>query len=186
PLIIRGPAGRGTIHSGFTHVTDVTPTLLELAGVTHPGQAAGVEPLTGRSLVSVLRDASTSVRTANDTLGYELAGNAALFAGDLKLVRNLPPVATGDWELYDIARDPGETRNLRASHLGDYARLLAAYKEYERTDGVLPLPAGYEPRDQVAMNALRRVILPGLWGPGVLTAGVLLGLWMLLRRRNKT
>jgi len=186
PLIIRRPAGRGTIHSGFTHVTDVTPTLLELAGVTHPGQKSGVEPLTGRSLVSMLRDATASVRTANDTLGYELAGNAALFAGDLKLVRNLPPVGTGDWELYDIARDPGETRNVRASQPGDYARLLAAYKEYERADGVLPLPAGYEPRDQVAVNALRRVILPELWWPGVLTVGVLLGLWMLLRRRNKT
>lgn len=186
PLIIRGPTRGGVIHSGFTHVTDVTPTLLEFAGVAHPGKAAGVEPLTGRSLVNVLRGDSSSARAANDTLGYELAGNAALFAGDLKLVRNLPPVGTGDWQLFDIARDPGETRDLRASQPTEFARLLVAYRAFESTDGVLPLPAGYEPREQVAMNALRRVILPGLLWPAVLTVGFFLGLWALRRRRNKT
>ncbi|MFZ9304138.1 MAG: arylsulfatase [Steroidobacteraceae bacterium] len=186
PLIIREPVRRSAIHRGFTHVTDVTPTLLEFAGVTHPGKAAGVEPPTGRSLVNVLRDGSASVRAADDTLGYELAGNAALFAGDLKLVRNQPPVGTGDWQLFDIARDPGETRDLRASRPAEFARLLAAYKEYENTDGVRPLPAGYEPRDQVAMNALRRVILPSLWWPALLTIALVVGLWALLGRRNKT
>ena len=111
---------------------------------------------------------------------------SALFAGDLKLVRNQPPVGTGDWQLFDIARDPGEPRDLRASRPAEFARLLAAYKEYENADGVRPLPAGYEPRDQVAMNALRRVILPSLWWPALLTIALVVGLWALLRRRNKT
>jgi len=101
-------------------------------------------------------------------------------------VRNLPPVGTGDWQLFDIARDPGETRDLRASQPTEFARLLVAYRAFESTDGVLPLPAGYEPREQVAMNALRRVILPGLLWPAVLTVGFFLGLWALRRRRNKT
>ncbi len=192
PLIVRGasllPPGDpgGRIHAGFTHVTDIAPTLLEIAGVGYPADGKA-PPLAGRSLVPVLRGQSSSVRSPNDTLGYELAGNAALFAGDLKLVRNQPPVGNGEWQLFDIARDPGETRDLRSSQPADFARLLAAYGKFERDEGVLPLPAGYEPRQQVTRNALRRVILPSLLWPGlgVLAIILVVGTLIVLRRRRR-
>lgn len=190
PLIISGPdvlpkdQTGGRIHGGFTHVMDITPTLLELADVAHPGRTAGVEPLQGKSLMPVLQGLAESNRTATEPVGYELAGNAALFAGDLKLVRNLPPVGSGEWQLFDIARDPGETQDLRNSHPQDFARLLAAYRKFERDEGVLPLPEGYRPLEQVSRNALRRVILPELAGPA---AGLLivLALWLSWRRRRR-
>lgn len=190
PLIISGPGvlpkdqTGGRIHAGFTHVMDITPTLLELADVTHPGRSAGIAPLQGKSLLPVLRGLATSNRTATESVGYELAGNAALFAGDLKLVRNLPPVGSGEWQLFNIARDPGETRDLQTSQPEDFARLLAAYRKFERDEGVLPLPAGYTPLEQVSRNALRRVILPQLLGPA-LGLGLLLALWVGWRRRRR-
>lgn len=190
PLIISGPdvlpkdQTGGRIHGGFTHVMDVTPTLLELARVPHPGRSAGVEPLQGKSLMPVLKGLAASNRTATEPVGYELAGNAALFAGDLKLVRNLPPVGSGEWQLFDIARDPGETRDLRTSYPEDFARLLAAYRKFERDEGVLPLPEGYSPLEQVSRNAVRRVILPELAGPAVGLLGAL-ALWWLWRRRRR-
>lgn len=192
PLIVTGPGllpkdqAGGRIHTGFAHVMDITPTLLELAGIAHPGRSAGVEPLQGKSLLPVLQGLAERSRGEAETVGYELAGNAALFAGDLKLLRNLPPVGSGEWQLFDIARDPGETRDLRASRPEDFARLLAAYRAFERAEGVLPLPQGYEPREQVTRNALRRVVLPALLWPlvGVLALLMLWSAWRWRRRRQ--
>lgn len=191
PLIIRAPAAfsdgqkRGQIASGFTHVTDITPTLLEFAGVSHPGKPGGLEPMTGRSLVPLLRDTSAKIRGIEETLGYELAGNAAIFGGDLKLVRNLPPVGDGQWQLFDIARDPGETRDLRSARPEDFRRLLEAYQRFEVEDGVQALPEGYTPQRQVSLNALRRVILPQLAWPAAVTV-VLAIIWILVRRRRRS
>jgi len=190
PLIIRTPVAfadgqpRGQIASGFTHVTDIAPTLLELAGVSHPGKPGGPEPMTGRSLVPLLRDTTAQIRGTDETLGYELAGNAALFGGDLKLVRNLPPIGDGQWRLFDIARDPGETRDLRSARPEDFRRLLEAYQKFEVEDGVQALPEGYTPQSQVSLNALRRVILPQLIWPATIIA-VFTILWLLLRRRRR-
>ena len=191
PLIIRTPAAfaddqpRGQIASGFTHVTDITPTLLELAGVSHPGKPGGLEPMTGRSLVPLLRDTTAQIRGTDETLGYELAGNAALFGGDLKLVRNLPPAGDGQWRLFDIARDPGETRDLRSARPEDFRRLLEAYQRFEVEDGVQTLPEGYTPQRQVSLNALRRVILPQLAWPAAVTV-VLTIIWLIARRRRRS
>lgn len=190
PLIIRAPAAfavgqqGGQIASSFTHVTDITPTLLEFAGVSHPGKPGGLEPMTGRSLVPLLRDTNSKIRGVDETLGYELAGNAAMFGGDLKLVRNLPPVGDGRWQLFDIARDPGETKDLRSTQAEDFQRLLEAYQRFEIDDGVQALPEGYTPQRQVSLNALRRVILPQLIWPAAITV-VLTILWLLLRRRRR-
>lgn len=190
PLIIRAPAAfavgqqGGQIASSFTHVTDITPTLLEFAGVSHPGKPGGLEPMTGRSLVPLLRDTNSKIRGIDETLGYELAGNAAMFGGDLKLVRNLPPVGDGRWQLFDIARDPGETKDLRSTQAEDFQRLLKAYQRFEIDDGVQALPEGYTPQRQVSFNALRRVILPQLIWPAAITV-VLTILWLLLRRRRR-
>ncbi|NBX58265.1 MAG: arylsulfatase, partial [Gammaproteobacteria bacterium] len=124
------------------------------------------------------------IRGTDETLGYELAGNAALFGGDLKLVRNLPPIGDGQWRLFDIARDPGETRDLRSARPEDFRRLLEAYQKFEIEDGVQALPEGYTPQSQVSLNALRRVILPQLIWPATIIA-VFTILWLLLRRRRR-
>lgn len=192
PMIIRGPgllpAGvqGGRIVGSFTHVTDIAPTLLDLAGVTRPGGEGGIEVMAGKSLVPVLQGARASNRAPSETLGFELAGNAALFSGDLKLVRNMPPVGSGDWQLFDIANDPGETRDLRVERPTEFARLSEAYRVFERDDRVLPLPEGYEPRQQVTRNALRRVILPALAWPASIGAALILLLWGVSRRRRKS
>src|SRR3546814_1311701 len=105
----------GGISDGLAHVTDILPTLTELAGVAgHGGSWRGraVEPVTGRSLVPMLKGAAGSVH-GDAPLGYELSGNAALFRGDYKLVRNLAPTGDGEWrseehtyELQSLMRTP--------------------------------------------------------------------------------
>src|SRR3546814_849467 len=100
PLIIAWPGHAGIraggISDGLAHVTDILPTLTELAGVAGHGgswQGRAVEPVTGRSLVPMLKGGAGSVH-GDAPPGYELSGNAALFRGDSKLVRN--PAPTGE------------------------------------------------------------------------------------------
>ena len=189
PLIVAGVPGAqaGGIIKSFAHVTDITPTLLEVAGVAPPSSTYRGRPVatpTGHSLLPVLRGETARVRAPGETLGYELAGNAALFRDDLKLVRNRPPVGDGRWRLFDIAADPGETQDLAAARPQDYAAMQDAWERWARDNGVLPMPDGYEPRRQVLLNALRFVYLPMLaW---LLPALALLGgAWFLWRRRRR-
>jgi len=112
PLIISGARGTAfnQIHAGLTHVTDILPTLLDLAKVPSPGtsyRGQGIEAPIGRSLLPVLADPASRVRSDNEPIGYELAGNKALFKGDLKLVLNNAPIGDGQWHLYDLRTDPG-------------------------------------------------------------------------------
>lgn len=165
--------------------------MLELAGVAHPAprwRGAQIEAPTGRSLLPVLRGERASVRAPLETVGYELAGNAALFRGELKLVRNQPPVSDGRWRLYDIVRDPGETQNLAAANPEAFQQMQTAWGRYAQEDGVLPMPAGYEPRRQVTINAFLNVLWPASWpwllGGVALVAATLL--WVRRQRRGRS
>ena len=165
PLIVSGvramPPGR--VHPGLTHVTDIVPTLLELARVAPAGpayQGRPVERPTGRSLVPVLMDPAQRVRAADEVLGFELSGNRALFKGDLKLVSNLPPVGDGQWRLYDLRNDPGETRDLRQQMPEAFLAMQADYEAWAKAHGVLPMPPGYSPTWQVLVNSLHNYWIP--------------------------
>ncbi len=150
------------------------PTLTELAGVPgHSGAWEGkaVEPVTGRSLVPVLTGKVASVHR-DAPLGYELSGNAALFRGDYKLVRNLAPTGDGKWRLYNLRNDPGETRDLAAAMPDRFAAMLADYRAYAKANGVLEMPAGYTADEQINRYAFeqqgrKRLIRLGLWAGGI-------------------
>lgn len=185
PLIIAWPGHgaiqAGAISDGLAHVTDLLPTLAELADVPlHDGQWQGrsVEPITGRSLVPMLKGGAGSVH-GDAPLGYELSGNAALFRGDYKLVRNLPPTGDGKWRLYHLRTDPGETRDLSAAMPDRFAAMLADYRAYAKANGVLDMPAGYTADEQINRYAWeqqgrKRAIKAALWlGGGVIVLALL-------------
>lgn len=192
PLIIAGAPGiaAGTVHSRFVHVTDLAPTLLQLADVAMPqGRHRGrdIEPMRGRSLLPVMQGKADRVHPVDEPIGYELSGNQALFLGDLKLIRNIAPVGDGRWHLYDILRDPGETRDLQAEQPAMFQRMQALYEDYARQHGVLPMPPGYEPTRQVLINSIHNVYLPRIlrWGAPMLGALLLWGLWRRGRQRRR-
>lgn len=191
PLIISGVPGAqaDAIHPRFAHVKDIAPTLLELAGIKHPGSSyrgQTVEPMTGASLLPVLRATAERAHPATEAIGYELSGNAAIYRGDLKLSRNAPPVGDGQWHLYDVFADPGETRDLQASLPDAFRTMQADYEAYARGNGVLPMPEGYEPRKQVLINSLYNVYLPMWRVPGMLILALLAAfIGYRLRRRAR-
>ena len=161
PLIISGgPVSRnsklkGGITDAFIHLTDIMPTILDITGVKHPGKnykGRRIEPLTGKGLLALSLGQTNRVHGDDESIGYELVGNKALFKGDYKLVLNRGPVGDGTWHLYNIAKDPGETVDLRVDMPELFAHMKADYYSYAANNGVLPVPKGYDQRRQLLIN----------------------------------
>jgi arylsulfatase/uncharacterized sulfatase len=179
PLIVAGPEIAAARIDARTFVTDIAPTLLERAGAgAAPAQSVSID---GVSINALLSGASRSVRGADAAVGIEVSGNAALFRGDYKLVRNMPAWGDGRWRLYNIAADPGETRDLSETEPELAAAMLAEYERYTAANGVLALPEGYDVQRQVAHNSLMKQVEAYWWAP-VLAALALLATLYLLGR----
>ena len=141
PVIIAGPGVKsaGAINPAVLHVTDLAPTFLELAGAQHPSTTdQKLTPLLGKSLVPLLAGSAKSVRTDQDWIGEELFGNRAIRQGDWKLCYILKTGGgTGDWELFNIKTDPGETRDLSKKQPAKREALLALWDQYVKQNGVI-------------------------------------------------
>lgn len=142
PMIVagKGVAGGGRISEALTHIMDVPATILDVAGVAHPETYNGkpVAPLQGKALTQVLGNTSENVRTSEDWIGWELFGLRALRKGDWKLLSMCEPFGSGDWQLYDLASDPGETRDLAAEQPQITAQLIGHWAEYAQSNNVIP------------------------------------------------
>jgi arylsulfatase len=141
-LIVSGPVvkrAKGSINHGVMHVADVMPTLLEVAGASYPGAHAGKAPppLLGKSWGPVLAGQAESPRTDQDVLAWEIFGNRAVRQGDWKLRWQYRSFGKGAWELFDLAADPGERKDLAAERPDEVKALVALWDEYARANGVI-------------------------------------------------
>jgi len=191
PLIIAGESvtERGRLSSAFTFVTDLAPTILQIAGVESPSGTYGerqIETMRGKSLLPLLANEASRVHRPDEPIGYELGGNAALFKGDFKIVADRGPIGDGEWHLFNYVKDPGEANDLRAEMPELFAEMLGDYQIYVRDNHVLPIPDGYDQREQVIFYTLRNNP-----NPVVLTTALLLALlvsfllWRGVRRLNR-
>jgi len=119
-------------------VMDVAPTLLELADGRHPGteyRGREVVPMSGVSALAYLSGSADSVY-GDAAVGWELYGNRALISGRWKAVLTWPPEGDGRWALFDIRKDPTETRDLAATHADRLSNLIAEWDAYAERTGV--------------------------------------------------
>ncbi len=140
PLIISGPGVKGGRRVGsLSYVTDIMPTILEFAGLEHPEEFRGreVEPMRGRSIAGILSGAQTEVYGADDFVGGEMLNGKWMRQGDIKALSVAPPFGSGQWELYNVVKDPGETRNLAKEKPKILARLIAAWNRWADEVGVV-------------------------------------------------
>jgi uncharacterized sulfatase len=129
PILVRWP---GKVKPGTCDVPvsaiDIAPTVLRAAGLEPPAGLEGVnlpdeKAVAGRSAVfgEVFTHNAVDLRDPASSLRYRWA-----VAGDWKLIvpdrRNVPD---GTVELFDVARDPTETRNLAPQQPAKVAELLA-------------------------------------------------------------
>jgi arylsulfatase/uncharacterized sulfatase len=184
PMIMAGPGiAPAAPSAAMTMVSDIAPTLLAMAG-----GAPDASAFDGRSLVPLLAGQADAVRTPETATGFEVSGNAALFKGSYKLVRNLKPYGDGIWRLYDIGSDPGETRDLSKSDPAKFNEMMAEYRVYAKRNGVLEMPDGYDSTMQIGKNTVRKMAARYwyvLLGAGVLMLVLLYGGYRLLRRKGR-
>jgi len=159
PMIVAGPGVRGGVTTdAFAYVSDVTPTILELVGVTAPEGSYGdreVHPITGDSMLGFLRGEAEEIHAADQVVAYELAGSAAVFRGEYKLTRNNPPFGDRQWRLFRINEDPAEANDLSEAEPEVLAELIAAYEAYSEEVNLIEVPEDYNPVAQVARNVQR-------------------------------
>lgn len=134
PFLVRGP-GVAAGACARTPVTacDILPTLAELAGF-HGPTPPGLE---GGSLAALLHDPEgrTSVHRPREEIvfhfpHYDLGNGgpaSALMLGSVKLIRNY---ATGTRRLYDLDRDPSESRDIAAERQTEATVLDAKLTAY--------------------------------------------------------
>jgi len=141
PAVIKLPgnmanAGSRTRH--LVHVIDLMPTFLSFAGADYPDVYNGesIVPLQGESLLPLL-SGELSIEAEAREIGWSAYGMDAYRKGEWKALRLPEPYGNGDWQLYNLAADPGELHDL-SSEFPDRARALAhAWKEYADSNGVI-------------------------------------------------
>lgn len=133
----RAKAGSWTDTPG--HLVDLMPTFLEMAGGSYPSSFVGLKTpgLPGKSLVSVLEGGNLAERP----IFFEHEGNRAVMVGSMKAVskRNLP------WELYDLAVDPTETKDLAGDRPEVLNGLIEQWESWARANRVYPLTPYWSP-----------------------------------------
>jgi arylsulfatase len=151
PLIVCYPKAIPMGHrtDALAGVTDVVPTLLQYAGVKPPSS----EDLAGRSMVSLLSGASSQLYPGDVSISQELSGGSAVYQGDYKLVRNIPPFGDRKWHLYDLRADPTESKDLADSDPQRVSAMSKDYAEYVKKNGVIEVPDDYEMAAQAKKNA---------------------------------
>ncbi len=141
-LVVSGPVvkrSKGSINNGLMHVADLMPTLLEIAGTSYPKSYEGRElpALLGKSWGQVLAGQAESPRTEQDYLAWEVFGNRAVRQGKWKLRWEYKSFGKGDWELFDLAADPGERKDLAAERPDKLKAMVTLWDSYVRKNNVI-------------------------------------------------
>ena len=125
-----------SINRQYLDNMDLMPTLLELAGISHPAPRfhdREVLPMRGKSFAGILRGDSGIVHTSDQTIALSTAGRHFMYRGNLKLLKELG----SDWELYDLAADPYEQHNLAGARPELLQELLVEFKDQAAKSNIL-------------------------------------------------
>ncbi len=141
-LIVSGPVVKrpqGSINNGVLHVADLMPTLLDVAGASYPksNQGRDLPPLIGKSWMPMLAGQVDGIRTEQDYLAWEVFGNRAVRQGEWKLRWQYKPYGKGDWELFNVAKDPAERKDLAAQNPEKVKALTAVWDGYVKANNVI-------------------------------------------------
>jgi arylsulfatase A-like enzyme len=141
---------KGGQRTQFCHVTDITPTILELAGITFPTMINGVKqkPLEGVSLVYTFDDANAPTR--HPTQYFEMMANRAIYDHGWMASTTpmrLPWINFGaspnpedfKWELYHVDEDFSQANNLAASEPAKLKELQQVFDREAWKYNVYPL-----------------------------------------------
>ena len=152
PFIFSWPGGRASgrvgeagLRTNYAHITDLMPTLLDLAGIERPEQRNGqpVYPLAGASFSALLREPGAAPHHREQY--QEQQGHRGFYRDGWHLVSlHLPRQRYDDseWELFNLADDPTELHNLAAERPDKVRELADAWQAAAQANQVFPLYDG--------------------------------------------
>ena len=148
PLIIRYPKliqTPGGVRSQYHHVSDLTPTILDILGKEKPQQIKGVfqQPFTGISMKYTFE--SADVPDQKHIQYYEVMGNRGIYKDGWKAVVN--HTFTEDyrddvWELYHVETDYSEKYNVANQYPEKLRELQEDFMHEAGRYGVFPMLRG--------------------------------------------
>jgi arylsulfatase len=154
PLIVVPPKNEAFTMSGkktneYAYAKELPMTILDYAGVDHPitkFKDRKLAPPSGVSLRPFLAGKESRLRTEAQSVAFELFGNCYVVAGDYKAIRvRTGMYGDGKWHLYDIKKDPGETRPLESAQPERLKKMIGIYERYAKEKGIVPVADDWNP-----------------------------------------
>lgn len=155
PVVISWPqriTEKGGLREQFHHVVDVTPTILEAAGVPVPDQVYGAEQLPMDGVSMLYSFDQSQAQSTRKTQYFNIWGHRAIYHdgwmasslhGHMPWQIGRGKTATRDldqaagWELYDLENDFSQSVNLADKHPAKVEELQALFwQEAERNNGL--------------------------------------------------
>jgi arylsulfatase len=150
-MVVHWPKGikhKGKIRSQFSHVIDIAPTVLEAARLPEPKVVNGTPqtPIEGTSLLYTFNAADAEDR--HTTQYFEIFGNRAIYhEGWLARTihrapwqtSNLPPLATDQWELFNVRKDFSLADNVADQHPDQLKELQSLFASEAEKYHVFPI-----------------------------------------------
>ena len=150
-MVVSWPAG--VVHPArtirrFQHITDIAPTLLDVAGISPATAIDGVRqtPMTGRSFADTFLDRATN--EASRTQYFEMIGNRALYQDGwwantqpirMPWDKGPKPNARFNWELYNLVDDPAQAVNRAAEYPQKLAEMIEEWNRQAKANKVFPI-----------------------------------------------
>ncbi len=174
PMIIHWPNGvadAGGIRHQFHHVTDITPTVLDIVGVTPPDHVNGVAqmPIHGVSLAYTFPPEAKAERSRKKSQFFEMYGHRGIWSDGWKAVTYHPagkPFEDDRWELYHLENDFSECNDLAQKNPEKLREMIELWWTEAGRYGALPLDDRRAemwrptPRDMTPRNRHRYVLYP--------------------------
>jgi len=138
PCIVKAPKSLNIAskqQAGFTYVSDLMPTFLELAKTAHPSEYNGhpVLPMQGLSQLSNWTNGIVEERE----LGFEIYGMLNYRSAEWKILKLPEPYGNGDWQLYNLKNDLSEQIDLAGKNPEKLNELIEKFKIYAEKNGVV-------------------------------------------------
>jgi hypothetical protein len=157
----------------YHHVTDIVPTILDVAGLEMPTTYRGVEqyPMNGVSMRYSCDDADAA--TTKTRQYYTMLGTRGIWDNGWKAAAVHAPISgaghfeDNKWQLHHVDEDRSESTDLAAEHPDKLQALIDTWFEEADTNFVLPLddrkaPELFAtPRPQAEPSRNRYVYYPG-------------------------
>ena len=148
PLIVSHSRSlpKGKIVSEFSSIVDITPTILDLANIPHPGNSFNgnaIHGMDGRSILPFLQGNEETIYPPGEGNGFELFGHNAFISENWKITRLQEPYGDFVWGLYDLNTDPAELNDLSTVIPEKFQEMKLLYNDYAERNGVIQVPEGW-------------------------------------------